>query len=108
MMIARPALWAGALMMLHAGGAHAADVASGQKLARTFCVTCHVVAPGVGPAQMTAGIPTFMAVASKPDQSAAKIKGFLLNPHPPMPQMQLTVFELDNLAAYILSLTEKP
>jgi mono/diheme cytochrome c family protein len=108
MMIARRVLWAGALMMLQVGAGHAADVASGQKLARTFCVTCHTVAPGVGPAQATAGIPSFMAVADKPDQSADKIKAALLAPHPPMPQMQLTVHELENLAAYILSLKEKP
>ena len=98
------ALLAGTLMTIAPGGLQAADVAAGQKLARTVCVNCHVVAPGVGPSQPTAGIPSFASVAAKPGQSADKIKAFIMNPHPPMPQVQLTVHELDNLAAYIMTL----
>jgi cytochrome c len=105
-MMGRLALLALVALPAYSGAAQAADVAGGQKLARTVCVNCHVVAPGAGPAQMTAGIPTFMAIAAKPDQTASKIKGTILSPHPPMPQVQLTVHELDNLAAYILSLKE--
>jgi mono/diheme cytochrome c family protein len=93
---------------MHIDAAGAANIAEGDKLARKICVTCHIVAPGVGPAQVTAGIPTFMSIADKPDQTASQIRAHILNPHPPMPQVQLTVPELDNLASYILSLKSKP
>ena len=95
-----------ALLTLPAGGAHAADAASGGALARKVCVNCHVVAPGEAGTQMTAGIPSFKAVANKPGQTPEKIQDFILSPHPPMPQVQLTNFERTNLAAYILSLKE--
>jgi hypothetical protein len=53
---------------------------------------------------LTAGIPSFMVIANKDGQSESKLKAFMLGPHPPMPQVQLTTHELDNLASYILSL----
>jgi cytochrome c len=95
-----------ALLTLPAGGAHAADAASGGALARQLCVNCHVVAPGEAGTQVTAGIPSFKAVANKPGQTPEKIQDFILSPHPPMPQVQLTSFERANLAAYILSLKD--
>ena len=95
-----------ALLTLPAGGAHAADAASGGALAHQLCVNCHVVAPGEAGTQVTAGIPSFKAVADKPGQTPEKIQDFILSPHPPMPQVQLTNFERANLAAYILSLKE--
>jgi hypothetical protein len=65
----------------HVDAAGAANVAEGEKLARKVCVTCHIVAPGVGPAQVTAGIPSFMSIADKPDQTATQIQAKILNPH---------------------------
>ena len=95
-----------ASFMAPTGGAQAADSASGGALARRLCVNCHVVAPGEGAGQATAGIPSFKAVADKPGQTTDKIKDFILNPHPPMPQVQLTNNERANLAAYIFSLKD--
>jgi mono/diheme cytochrome c family protein len=84
--------------------ARAADVPSGQQAARALCVNCHIVEPGGAKAEVTAGVPSFMAIASKPGQTGEKLKAFMLSPHPPMPQVQLTNNELENLAAYILTL----
>jgi mono/diheme cytochrome c family protein len=95
-----------ALLTASAGGALAADIASGGALARQLCVNCHVVAPGEAGTAVTAGIPSFKAVANKPGQTVEKVQDFVLNPHPPMPQVQLTNIELANLAAYILSLKD--
>lgn len=106
-MTIRRAILACVLMLAQQGAAHAADLAAGQKLARSICMACHVVAPGSGPAEATAGIPSFMSVAAKAGQSEDRLKGFILNPHPPMPRVQLTVHELENLAAYIMSLKQQ-
>lgn len=87
-----------------AGPSQAADVAQGRALARTLCSNCHIVAPGEPQGEVTAGVPSFMAMADKPGQTADTLQAAMLSPHPPMPQVQLTTFELTNLAAYILSL----
>jgi len=101
-LLALPLTWLAA----PAGGAQAADAASGGALARQLCVNCHVVAPGEAGTQVTAGIPSFKAVANKPGPTPEKIQDYILNPHPPMPQVQLTNIERANLAAYILSLKD--
>jgi mono/diheme cytochrome c family protein len=86
--------------------AQAADKASGGVLARRLCVNCHIVAPGEAAQQVTPGIPSFQVIANKTDQTSQKIQDFIINPHPPMPQVQLTNFERADLAAYILSLKD--
>jgi cytochrome c len=103
-MIARSTL-GGALILLSSTLVQAADPTAGLKAARSLCVNCHVVEPGApSPAEMTAGIPSFKAIAEKGGQTQDKLKVFMLSPHPPMPQVQLTTHELDNLASYIMSL----
>lgn len=92
------------VLTAQAGLSQAADVAQGGALARSLCSNCHIVAPGEAQGPVTAGVPSFMAIADKPDQNADKLQAAMLSPHPPMPQVQLTTFELVNLAAYILSL----
>jgi hypothetical protein len=43
-------------------------------------------------------------IAAKPDFDAAKLAFFLLDPHPKMPNMQLSRTEAADLAAYIATL----
>jgi mono/diheme cytochrome c family protein len=104
--IERLALLACAALLAGIGTAQAANPANGQIVARKLCVNCHIVEPGGAPGQrdVPAGVPSFMAIAEKPGQTEDRLTGFMLNPHPPMPQVQLTRRELDDLAAYILSL----
>jgi mono/diheme cytochrome c family protein len=79
--------------------AFAADPDNGQRLARRWCSACHVVAANErGP---TSEAPPFATIASKPDFDAAKLAFFLLDPHPKMPNMQLSRTEAADLAAYI-------
>ena len=82
--------------------AFAADAAQGEKLARRWCAACHVVAPDQ--AQGTDNVPTFAAIAKIPGFDAEKIAKFLRDPHPKMPDMQLSTYESADLAAYIVSL----
>ena len=85
--------------------AFAADNANGVQLARSLCTNCHIVEPGgTSKREVAADVPSFMAVAAKPGQTVDKIKGYILNPHPPMPEVQLTTVQLADVAAYILSL----
>jgi len=81
--------------------AFAADVASGEKLAKRWCAACHVVA-----ADQKSGntqVAPFSAIAKVPNFDAAKLALYLLTPHPKMPDMSLSRSEAADLAAYIVS-----
>jgi mono/diheme cytochrome c family protein len=96
----------GAAVLLVAAGlcspAFAADAAQGEKLARRWCAACHVVTSDQ--AQGTDNVPTFGAIAKIPGFDAGKIARFLRDPHPKMPDMQLSNPEAADIAAYIVSL----
>lgn len=80
----------------------AADADHGADLAKRWCASCHVVANGQ--TQASADVPSFAAVARKPDFSAERLAFFLLDPHPKMPNFPLSRIEAGDIAAYIASL----
>jgi mono/diheme cytochrome c family protein len=95
---------AGALVLLARSPSLAADASHGEQLARRWCAACHVVAD-----DQTHGadnVPTFQAIAKMPGFSAERIARFLRDPHPKMPDMQLSTIESADLAAYIVSLSK--
>jgi hypothetical protein len=48
--------------------------------------------------------PTFASIAKTPGFDAARIALFLLDPHPKMPDMELSRAEAGDLSAYIATL----
>ncbi len=87
---------------LACGASLAADAAHGEGLARRWCASCHIVAP-----DQTRGadnVPAFATIAKIRGFSADKIAQFLMDPHPKMPDMQLSREEAKDLGAYIASL----
>ena len=82
-----------------------ADAKRGQELATRMCSACHIVAPGSA-STANPDVPTFAAIAARPDASAERLAGRIIVPHPPMPDTQLTVAEIRDVIAYILS--QKP
>jgi mono/diheme cytochrome c family protein len=83
-----------------AASAFAADVDQGEKLARRWCAACHIVAN-----DQTHGadnVPPFATIATIPGFGADKIALLLRDPHPKMPDMQLSLPETEDLAAYII------
>jgi len=95
------ALVASSFVALMANAAFAADPHQGGVLAKRWCATCHVVAADQKNGSTQA--PPFSEIAKKPGLTAASIALFLLRPHPPMPDMNLTRNEAGDLAAYIES-----
>ena len=79
----------------------AADASHGETLARRWCAACHVVANDQ--TKGTDNVPTFEAISKIPGFDAEKIARFLRDPHPKMPDMQLSGPEAADLAAYIVS-----
>lgn len=79
-------------------------VKSGKELAEKLCTTCHIVGEEAATATVKADVPSFLAIANKPDQTAEAVAGRIVLPHPVMPQVQLTRAEIADLALYIMSL----
>ena len=99
-----PPVAAGLLLVLAAAvatSARAADPAQGRLLANQWCTSCHVVEPN-GPAVEVG--PPFASVANDPAVTPERLRGWLADPHPPMPNLSLTRLEIDAIASYIESL----
>jgi mono/diheme cytochrome c family protein len=77
-------------------------VEQGHEIARTWCAGCHVVEPG-GAAGSDAA-PPLPVVAQDPSLSPDRLRAWLADPHPPMPNLSLTRDEIEALVAYIGSL----
>jgi mono/diheme cytochrome c family protein len=90
------------MLIVASAPAFAADPDNGERLAHRWCSSCHVVAADQrGP---TSEAPPFATIAHQPGFDAAKIAFFLLDPHPRMPNMQLSRTEAADIAAYIATL----
>jgi len=83
--------------------AFGADASNGERLARRWCAACHVVSAAQRQST-TDQAPTFASIAKTPGFDAARIALFLLDPHPKMPDMELSRAEAGDLAAYIATL----
>jgi mono/diheme cytochrome c family protein len=91
-----------AFLVAVATSAFAADADHGLTLAKRWCAACHLVEPAQKAA--TTEAPPFASIAKRPDFDAAKVAFFLLDPHPKMPNMQLSRNETSDIAAYIATL----
>jgi mono/diheme cytochrome c family protein len=100
----RTAISAAAAWLVFAHAASAADAANGERLAKQWCASCHLVAQGQRRA--SADVPPFSAIARRTGITAESIAYFLLMPHPRMPDMSLTRREAQDIAAYIISLRQ--
>lgn len=85
--------------------ARAQDRAMGQRIAVDWCSSCHAVD---GARRASDAAPTFSAIANQPDLAASFLRAWLIDPHPPMPKLDLPRIDIDDLIAYILSLRTAP
>ncbi len=92
------------LAAVSAGVAAPADAAHGERLAKRWCAACHIVSANQKRGSDTA--PSFASIARRPGFSPHKLAQFLMNPHPKMPDMQLTRDETRDLGAYIATLAQ--
>jgi mono/diheme cytochrome c family protein len=77
----------------------AGDALEGQRVAQTWCTGCHVV--GASGADMA---PTFAEIAGRPGRTEDWLYVWLTDPHPPMPQLDLSRQDIANIIAYLQSL----
>lgn len=81
--------------------AFAADAAKGEVIAKRWCAACHLVSSDQTHAN--SDVPSFASIAHK-KQPSEKLKTFLTDPHPKMPDMNLSRSEIADIVAYIGSL----
>lgn len=79
------------------------DAEQGRQTAERLCTSCHVTESSSSQT-VPAGVPTMRTIANKPDQTAARIAGMLIDPHPPMPNVRVTREEINDIVAYLQSL----
>ena len=78
------------------------DVQNGREIAERWCAACHDVS-----SEQRSGnpdVPSFVAIARSSAEDAGRLEHFLTDPHPVMPNMNLTREEIRDIVAYILSL----
>jgi mono/diheme cytochrome c family protein len=74
---------------------------AGRELVNRSCVTCHAPS-GVSRASDTAPPLSFLARDNK--YRAAFVRGWLMNPHPPMPGIPLSRQQISDIVAYLQTL----
>jgi mono/diheme cytochrome c family protein len=79
----------------------AADANHGKSIVDRWCAECHMVGPGQ---KASTEAPPFSSLAKRPGFDEARVAFFLLDPHPKMPNMQLSRAEVADIAAYIATL----
>ncbi len=102
--VARPLAWALGLAIaaILSVPSRAADVAKGGKLARMWCVECDLIDDDAAKSMDAA--PQFRRLANDPAKSQDVLRGFLFHPTRPMPPLELSRREIDDLVAFIKGL----
>jgi mono/diheme cytochrome c family protein len=89
------------LLLLNTPARAQGDADVGRELARRWCTACHVVDPEGTGADAGPPLPAVLAGKRSPEQ----IVGWLADPHPPMPNLDLSRREIDDIMAYLQRLT---
>ena len=82
------------------------DARNGRILAQRLCSNCHVT--GEGQESRRADVPSFAAIARRPQSTPERLAARIVLPHPEMPNVPLTRAELRDIIAYIHGLRAKP
>ena len=80
----------------------AGSAQAGATLAQRWCSSCHLTADTNASGPDTA--PPFSTIAARHGQDREWVHAWLMKPHPPMPDLQLTRQEIDDITAYLESL----
>lgn len=82
----------------------AGNAQAGHELAQRWCTSCHIIDPsGRGP---DTG-PPFPTVAQRSKDDRSWVRAWLADPHPPMPNFNLSRQQIDDLMAYLDSLAPR-
>lgn len=80
----------------------AGSAVAGKRLAQQWCVSCHQIEPN-GPAKDSA--PPFASLGVQKGKDPGWIRAWLTDPHPPMKGINLSRQQIDDVVAYLQSLS---
>ncbi len=89
------------LLLMPTQAASAFDAESGKRLATQWCSKCHLIGPG---GVATDAAPAFEDIANDPARTDERLRTWLADPHPPMPDLSLSRDEIEAILAYLDSL----
>ena len=89
-----------AICLGHTSIAYAAsgNAEAGRQLVMRSCSSCHATESAK---TATDNAPPFAAVAKTNRERPAWIRGWLMEPHPPMPNISLSRQQIDDIVAYL-------
>jgi mono/diheme cytochrome c family protein len=93
-----------ALCGASASASAAGDARTGQHMAERWCTGCHVVDRQTQGADTA---PSFQAIAARNAQHPERLRTFLAAPHPPMSGFNLSREQIDDIVAYLVSLSPR-
>lgn len=82
-------------------GAVAQTLEEGRALAQQWCQSCHETGAN---GSATDAAPSFPSLANDDSYTDPRLRAWMMDPHPPMPNLDLTHREIENLLFYIKSL----
>lgn len=74
------------------------DAARGKEIVARWCVGCHSAGPTVDDR-----IPSFAALANDLSGSEGAIRAFLMQPHKPMPPLEISTQQIEDIIAFLRS-----
>jgi mono/diheme cytochrome c family protein len=91
------------LLLAYATGANAAaNPEAGRQLIMRSCSSCHATEAS---RTATDGAPPLTVIAKDNKERPAWIRGWLMEPHPPMPSISLSRQQIDDVIAYLRTLS---
>ena len=72
------------------------DADRGADVVRKWCVGCHSAGPNADDR-----IPTLSSLAANPARSEGAIRAFLMQPHKPMPPLEISTQQIEDIVAYL-------
>ena len=82
----------------------AADAEAGKRIADRWGAACHIISDGTVDSRAVRGTdaaPTLASIARDPNRGPNWLRQWLTFPHPPMPDLNLSRSETDDVIAYL-------
>lgn len=87
----------------HDGAKLYGDADRGRAIAGRWCVNCHSAGPTVDDR-----VPSFPVLARDVTRSEGAIRAFLMQPHAPMPPLELGTQQIEDIIAYLRTFQPAP
>ena len=100
-MFLRPILLAATLTTFALPALAAPDIEAGRQLVLRSCSSCHALNTS---RSATDSAPPLSFLAKDNKARPAWVRGWLMDPHPPMPNIMLNRAQIDNIIAYLSTL----